>query len=90
MIIMIKSRKISIHRLIATTLFRVIKRWPDECGHLLYIYKKNIFIYKYILYIYIYIYIFSPQTEINGIFQLNCSILVLLFIQNINFITKHT
>ena len=59
-----------------------------------YIYIKKIYLsinifYRYI-YIYIYIYIFSPQTEINGIFQLNCSILVLLFIQNINFITKHT
>ena len=33
--IMINSSKISIHRFIATTLFRVVKEWilPDECGH---------------------------------------------------------
>ena len=32
--IMIKSRKISIHRFIATTLFRVIKGWPHSSGNI--------------------------------------------------------
>ena len=43
---MINSSKISIHRFIATTLFRVVKEWPHSSGN----------IHEYI-YIYIYIYI---------------------------------
>ena len=44
---MINSSKISIHRFIATTLFRVVKEWPHSSGN----------IHEYI-YIYIYIYIY--------------------------------
>ena len=32
--IMIKSSKISIHRFIATTLFRVVKEWPHSSGNI--------------------------------------------------------
>ena len=42
---MINSSKISVHRFIATTLFRVVKEWPHSSGN----------IHEYI-YIYIYMY----------------------------------
>ena len=32
--IMINSSKISIHRFIATTLFRVVKEWPHSSGNI--------------------------------------------------------
>ena len=31
---MINSSKISIHRFIATTLFRVVKEWPHSSGNI--------------------------------------------------------
>ena len=33
-IIMINSNKISIHRFIATALFRVVKEWPQSSGNI--------------------------------------------------------
>ena len=45
MTIMINGSKISIHRFIATTLFRLVKEWPHSSGNI------------HDLYIYIYIYI---------------------------------
>ena len=37
---MINGSKISIHRFIATTLFRVVKEWPHSSGNIIELYSR--------------------------------------------------